>query len=78
MVTVVLGYDAGHDITANEIARRRSQLQDLMRSFFSERTADDFSASNEHQLKAELQQRINRIFTHGRVRAILFTNFLID
>jgi flagellar basal body-associated protein FliL len=78
MVTVVLGYDIGDEKTLSEIARRRSQLQDLMRSFFSDKRVEDFNPSNEQQLKAELQQRINRILSQGRIRTILFTEFLID
>ncbi|MCL2520210.1 MAG: flagellar basal body-associated FliL family protein [Spirochaetaceae bacterium] len=78
VVTVVLGYRMGETATSEEIMRRRSQLQDLIRSFFSEQSVDDFAASNENQLKAELEQRINRILSRGSVSTILFTNFMVD
>lgn len=77
-ISVALGFNPGDDKTSAEIARRNSQLQDLIRRFFSQKTADMLQPENETQLKTELKEQINRVFSQGVVKDILFTEYLID
>lgn len=78
VVKVVMGYDDGDTLTVAEIAKKKAQLQDLLRVFFSSKQAEELLPSNEEHLKAELLQRINRIFSQGKIKVIFFSEFLID
>ncbi|MGL4523934.1 MAG: flagellar basal body-associated FliL family protein [Spirochaetia bacterium] len=77
-ISVALGYEMGDTKTSAEIAKRQSQLQDLMRSFFSSKTAEALLPEYQDGLKVELKERINRIFSQGKVRDVLFPDFLVD
>lgn len=77
-ISVALGYEMGDAKTSAEIAKRQSQLQDLMRSFFSSKTAEALLPEYQDGLKVELKERINRIFSQGKVRDVLFPDFLVD
>ncbi len=75
IVQVSLGYDLNDKAVQSELVARAPQLQDIVRSFFAERTADQLAADHEEQLKAELKEEINRIMTSGKIQEVLFLEF---
>jgi flagellar basal body-associated protein FliL len=77
-VSVVLGYLTGDRKTIAEIAKRKSQLQDIMRSFFSAKTSAQLAPEHQSALKMELKEQVNYIFSEGQVKDVLFPEFLVD
>jgi flagellar FliL protein len=78
MITTVFGVLPGDDRTTAELARRNSQLRDLLRQFFSSRKVEELSPEREAELKIELRGQVNRILSQGRVSDILFTEFIVE
>lgn len=69
---IILGYDENNKAIQTELTKRRTQIKDLTRSYFSSKTEKDLHPKNDEQLKVELLDRINRILVQGKVREIYF------
>ncbi len=73
-VKVDIGYNPGDEKLSSELAQRIPQLTDLIRTFFSSKTADELN-SDEQAIKDELKERINAVLTNGRIENIIFTDY---
>lgn len=78
MITTVFGVLPGDERTSAELARRNSQLRDLLRQFFSSRKVEELNPEREAELKIELRGQVNRILSQGRVSDVLFTEFIVE
>ncbi len=78
MITTVFGVLPGDERTSAELARRNSQLRDLLRQFFSSRKVEELTPEREAELKLELRGQVNRILSQGRVSDVLFTEFIVE
>ncbi len=75
IVEANLAYEQNNKVIQTELIGRTVQLEDLVRSFFSDRTADQLTPENEQTLKAQLIEEINRIMTTGKIKDIYFTEY---
>ena len=71
-VALVFGFIEKNKVVDIELARRSLELKDLLRGFFSIRTARDLRASNEKELKILLLNEINSFLKKGKIEEVLF------
>ena len=69
---VALGYEEGNKDIQAELVKRSRMLQDLIRGFFSQKTAAELDPKYEELLKDELKERINRVLRDGKIEAVWF------
>jgi flagellar FliL protein len=69
---VALGYKMGDKNLQSELVQRTRMLQDMIRGFFSQKTANQLDPRNEQALKEELRAKINAVLTAGKVEEVWF------
>ena len=75
---VELGYDAQkYANLADELSKRNPQLTDMIRSYFSQRTAVELASENEGRIKVELKNMINELLQNGRIDEIVFPEYQV-
>ena len=78
-VTVIvdpkLGYNPDNRNVHPELVSRKEQIHDLMRRYFSQKTAAELAPRHEEQIKRELVESINRIMGSRGIEDIVFTEF---
>ena len=72
---VSLGYEKDNKIIQTELVSRTPRLRDLVRKFFTEKTAAELRPRYEEELKTELKERINRVLTQGKIDEVIFLEF---
>lgn len=70
-----IGYDPKNKQLQTELISRTPQLRDMVRAYFSSKTADQLRPENETALKLELKEMINRLLTQGKIKEIIFPSF---
>lgn len=75
IATVGLGHDPKNKLLTNELVSRTQKLQDLIRSYFTQRTAAQIAPKNEEIVKQELLVRVNSILSSGRVEDVIFLEY---
>lgn len=71
-----LGYDGHEDkVLYTEMTARVPQLQDIIRRYISTKTGDELK--KEEEVKQDLINRLNAVLIDGRVRDIVFTQYII-
>jgi flagellar FliL protein len=75
IVQVAIGYEKENKAIQTELVARTPKLRDIIRSFFTEKTAAELQPRYEEELKAELRERINRIMTQGKIDEVIFLEF---
>ena len=75
---IQLGYDADkYKNLSEELAKRNPQLTDMVRSYFSQRTAIELSSENEERIKEELKNMMNELLQNGRIDEIVFPEYQV-
>lgn len=77
IVKVDIGYDDADKQLATELVARTPFLTDLIRNFFSTKTASELTPDREAMVKNELKNRINDFLKDGQIKDIIFTEFQI-
>ena len=72
---VALGYDDGNKNLYNEIVERTPKLQDLIRSYFTQKTAAEVEPKNEEIVKEELKVRVNSVLSSGKIEDVIFLEY---
>jgi flagellar protein FliL len=72
---VALGFDPVNKQLYNEIVERSQKLQDLIRSYFTQKTANEVLPKNEDIVKQEIMIRVNSIMANGKVEDIIFLEY---
>jgi flagellar FliL protein len=76
IVKVDLGYTLNAKQVQTELVARTPLLTDMVRSFFSSKTAVELTnPNNENQLKEALRIEINNVMTSGKIKSIAFESF---
>lgn len=75
VVKVSIGYDQGNKAVQSELIQRTPRIRDMIRSYFSSKTARELEPRYEEEIKQELKERINRIMTQGKIREVIFLEF---
>ena len=70
-----LGYESESKKIQTELIARREQIIDMMRRYFSRRTASELTPQYEDEIKAELEEQINRIMDSKGIEDIVFLQF---
>ncbi|HDQ14863.1 MAG TPA: flagellar basal body-associated protein FliL [Sediminispirochaeta sp.] len=70
-----LGYEQENKKIQTELIARKEQIIDMMRRYFSGKTASELSPQYEPEIKAELKQMINRAMTGKGIEDIVFLQF---
>lgn len=77
-VNAVLGYDAAvYPDLSTELTRRTPQITDMLRSYFSQKTAVELGPDFETRIKVELLNMINELLRNGRVEELVFPDFRV-
>lgn len=70
--------DKNSDIT-EEIERRKPQIRDIIIILLSSKTFDQISSKEgKDNLRDEIRGRLNSFLTKGKIKSILFTEFLLN
>ncbi len=72
IVKVEIGYKEGEPQVQTELVARTAQLTDIIRNYFSQKTAAELAPEREHIVKTELKDLINRVLSQGKVYDIIF------
>jgi len=77
ILKVQLAYDSKTDVRIfTELTARIPQLQDLIRRLISTKTAKEMR-EREDEFKEEIKMKINDILQEGRIRDVVFIQFII-
>jgi len=77
ILKVQLAYDSKVDVRLyTEMTQRIPQMQDLIRRLISTKTAKEMK-EREDEFKEEIKMKINDILQEGRVRDVVFIQFII-
>ena len=74
---VGLGYEAGNNKIAFELNARRWEIQNIILLFISTKTKDDLRPERYAQLQEELKQQINRVMKEGKIKKVVFREFVV-
>ncbi|MBI9098209.1 MAG: hypothetical protein JEY91_07010 [Spirochaetaceae bacterium] len=66
-VKIDLGYENGNKKVQTELNKRKTQLTDLIRSYFSSLPEERFLIENQPLLKEELKDKINEVMIDGEI-----------
>lgn len=73
VVKINLGFETTDKEGPNEITQRLYQIRDYLRSFFSNKKAEDLAPQNEGALKTELKEGLNGLLSkNGAIKEVLF------
>jgi len=75
IATVGIGHDEKNKTLTTEIVNRTKKLQDVIRSYFTQRTAAQIAPKNEKIVKQELLVRVNAILSSGSVEDVIFLEY---
>ena len=78
LLQVSLGYDPKDKEVSVEIGERRRQIQDIITSNISQKTATELSSEHWDALKQELMGMINMIMKNGKVKSVMFQSFIVQ
>jgi len=77
LLRVSIGYDQNDKNVPVEIGLRAREIQDLMMSYISSRTAAELGSSHWDEIKADLTNQINQIMTSGKIKSVTFREFTV-
>jgi flagellar FliL protein len=78
LMQVSLAYDANDKLIGPEIGGRKRQIQSLILTDISQKTAADLVPANYNKLQAELLDIINSVMKDGKVQGVMFRQFVVQ
>jgi flagellar basal body-associated protein FliL len=78
LISVSLGYDPRDKDVSVEIGNRRREIQDIVLGDLSKKKAVDLGPGHKDQLQAEMVDLINTIMKTGKVRSVVFRQFVVQ
>jgi flagellar FliL protein len=77
-VEIQLGYDVGRAELQQEIIDRRPEIRDIVISIVGAKKYNDLDTQDEREeLKKEILNRINAILIAGKIKKVVFTDFVL-
>ena len=70
-----LGILESEDRLYDEIVSRTPQIQDLVRSYFTQKKAAEIMPKNEDAVKEEIRARVNAILTNGKIKDVILLEY---
>jgi len=78
-LNVTFAFECLDKATVQELDKRNVQMRDLLIAILTSKSVDEIDEVEEKkQLKAEVVEKINQILTKGKVKAVYFSNFVIQ
>jgi flagellar FliL protein len=77
MVSTKLGYTENDKKILTELIARTDQIFDVIRTYFSNKTANELAPQYEPEIKEDLKNNINQILSDGQVKDIVFKEFQV-
>jgi flagellar protein FliL len=77
LLQVSLGYSTEEADVSVEIGSRKREIQDLILKTISQKKAVDLAPSQYAVVQAELMDMINMVMKTGKVKAVMFRQFLV-
>ena len=78
LLQVSLGYDPADKEVSVEIGERAREIQDLILKNVSQKHAAELSTTHYDELQAELMTQINTIMGKGKVKKVMFRQFVVQ
>jgi flagellar FliL protein len=78
LLQVSLGYDPADKNVSVEIGERQREIQDIILKDISQKQAAELSPSHYGDLQAELLSRINMFMRTGKVKSVMFRQFVVQ
>jgi flagellar basal body-associated protein FliL len=72
LLKVSIGFDTEDKQVGVEIGQRNREIQDLLLSYVSNKTANELSPAHYDEIKAEMVNLINRLMTTGKIKKVMF------
>lgn len=68
---VAVGYDASDNSVFGDISQNKREIEEILRDYFSEQTAERLKSTDRSVLSAEMKQRINTSIMGGRIKDLI-------
>jgi len=78
LMQLSLGYDPKDKEVSTEIGNRRREIQDLVLKDVSQKKAADLAPGHYGEVQAELMDIINMIMRNGKVKSVMFRQFVVQ
>jgi flagellar protein FliL len=78
LLQVSLGYDPADKEVSVEIGERAREIQDLILKNVSQKRAAELSTTRYDELQAELMTQINTLMRTGKVKKVMFRQFVVQ
>ena len=75
LVHVVLGYEEEDTAASTELIKRRVELQDYLRKYFSSKRSKELAPLYEDALKLEIKNDINDLLTNSSIKDVRFLKY---
>ncbi len=76
VVKITIGLDANDKETPTELTARQYQIRDMLRQYFSSKSASELGSANETAIKEEIKEKLNNMLTkNGAIKEVLFESF---
>jgi len=65
--------------TSGELDRRKVQVRDVLITILTSKSVDEVDGvEDKEQLRKEVVEKINQILTKGKIKAVYFSNFVVQ
>jgi len=75
---ITIGLDANDKETPTELTARQYQIRDMLRQYFSSKSASELGPTSEATVKEEIKEKLNNMLTkNGAIKEVLFESFTV-
>ena len=75
---ISLGYDPESKTIAFELAERKPEIQNIILLYLSTKTKDELRPDNYRQLQEALKNDINKVMMQGKIKDVVFQEFVVQ
>ncbi len=76
-IQVSLGYEEGNNRIAFELNARRREIQNIVFLHISNKSKDGLKPEYYTKLQEELKEQINRVMKNGKIKQVVFREFVV-
>lgn len=77
VITPYIEYDKTDTAFQEELVKKKQDIRETVTAYFSIRTANEIRNTTENQIKTQILDLLNELFTLNKIKKIYFENFLI-
>jgi flagellar FliL protein len=75
---ISLGYDASSKTIAFELAARKREIQNIILLYLSGKTKEELKPGNYGRLQEDLKNDINKVMKQGKIKKVVFQEFVVQ